>query len=67
MKNLFAYTEPGANLPAYVSINKRDDRVFLTARSRGGSAVAEVEIPAPQLAELRKALKPSIGQQLIGS
>lgn len=64
--NLFAYTEPGSDFPAFISINRRDDRIVLTARSRGAAgSTVDVELPAPQLAALKKALAkrpPSLGR-----
>ena len=57
--NIFAYTEPGSDFPAFISINRRGDRIVLTARSRGGQSTVDVDFPEQQLLELSKAFRPA--------
>ena len=59
-RNIFAWTEPGAVYPAFVSINDRDGRLTLDARDivRDGKcgATIQIELSPLILAELGKAL-----------
>lgn len=50
--NIFAYTEPGHDLPAYISINadKHSDDVGISVRTRGQNDVALINLPLEQLA-----------------
>ena len=56
MSNIFAYTAPGSDCPAFVALNYRDNRIVLTARSKGGPTI-DVEIPGDQIGPLIKALR----------
>ena len=52
IRNLHAYTEPGADYPAYISINRHaDGRLTVTVRSRGNSGqdVGVIELTPEQL------------------
>lgn len=52
MKNIHAYTEPGHNYPAYVSINELGDGAITVAlRQRAGTA-AVIELTRDQLIDL---------------
>jgi hypothetical protein len=52
-KNIFAYTEfEYKTYPAYVSLNERDGKFFLTVRSREGMNSSEIEIPREELHKL---------------
>jgi hypothetical protein len=61
-RNIFAWTAPGANYPAFVSINQQADGTFtLDARQpvqADGSCGVTISIPLPlrELAEMAKAL-----------
>lgn len=51
-KNIFAYTEMQyLTYPAYISLNKRNGKYYLSARSADTSETSVVEIP---LSELRR-------------
>lgn len=61
--NIFAYTAPGCNYPAYISVNvdDTDDRVVVTVRSlakEDGSCgdTSEVKLEPKQLSELARKL-----------
>lgn len=67
IKNIFAFTEPGANFPAYISINDRHgDDVAITIRGKARpyemgpgfdpGQVAEIVLDEEQLRELWRAL-----------
>ena len=57
-ENIFAYTEPGANMPDYISVNrvvsKTVDMVFVTVRGKGKTV--DIELPADELRKLAAAL-----------
>lgn len=53
--NIHAYTEPGSDYPAYISINRDDaGRHTVTVRSRGdgGRNMAVIELSPEQLEQL---------------
>jgi hypothetical protein len=62
-KNLFAYTAPGSNFPAFVSLNQREDRdLVLTVRAGAkldglvpGHTV-DVSLPSEEVAKLIEGL-----------
>ncbi len=60
-RNIFAWTAPGANYPAFVSINDRHGTITLDARGpiqadgKCGETV-QIELPTRQLAEIARAL-----------
>lgn len=54
--NIFAYTETEyQNYPAYISVNKRDGKYFISVRSRESAGYAEMEIPFIELLKLGSA------------
>lgn len=55
-KNLFAWTAPGAGLPAYVSLNRRDGKIVLDSHSRNGGEGASVPLDRKTARELGLAL-----------
>ena len=56
-RNIFAYTETKYNrYPAFVSLNERSGRYFLTVRTRDDSFCSEIEIPAKELHKLESAI-----------
>jgi hypothetical protein len=58
-KNIFAHTEPGADFPAYLSINAVGNKVDITVRSpkeRGG-ATATITLSEALFAKMRVHLK----------
>ncbi len=53
MKNIHAYTEPGSDYPAYVSINRdKQGKHTITVRRRGGFAIGDIELTPEQLEAL---------------
>lgn len=56
VRNVFAYTAPGADFPAYVSINLVNDKIVLTARDKGAVNLADVELPREKIADLIQSL-----------
>lgn len=54
MKNIHAYTELDAPVPAYVSLNDRPDiaAVELAVRSRGGQSTSSIILSNSQLRRL---------------
>ena len=60
-RNIFAWTAPGANYPAFVSINDRDGKITLDARGpveadgKCGQTI-QIQLSPLNLAELGKAL-----------
>lgn len=53
MKNIFAYTHPTAQYPAYVSINRKDDgKYYIAVRSQGEQMASEMEIPLDELIKM---------------
>jgi hypothetical protein len=40
-RNIFAYTAPGADFPEYLSINRRDDEIVMTVRTKGAGEEAK--------------------------
>lgn len=55
MKNLHAYTEPGHEYPAYISINQDEHGAyFITVRSRGqmGFQIGSVEMTEDNLRKM---------------
>jgi hypothetical protein len=59
-RNIFAWTAPGADSPAFVSINERDGKFTLDARDivRDGKpgATIQITLPRTELANMAKAL-----------
>lgn len=56
MKNIFAYTQPQATLPTYVSLNEHfDGSVWLTVRGRRGST-SNIELDEERLMQLATAI-----------
>lgn len=49
MKNIYAYTELGFSLPAFVSLNLLDGKRILSVRSRGSEVPATIELDASEL------------------
>lgn len=66
-RNIFAYTAPGSNFPEYVSINRRNEEIYITVRSPGGGHTAEMRLPYDQLDELIRALRGARPANLYGS
>lgn len=56
-RNIFAYTAPGANLPEYVSINRRNEELYITVRAPNGGPTAEMWLPYGELDDLIRALR----------
>ncbi len=59
LHNIYAFTEHSSQYPGYVSINRRNDKVAITVRSRGnnGTQLAELELPKEELLALAEAVK----------
>ncbi len=66
-RNIFAFTAPGADLPEYVSINRRDEEIYITVRSPNGGPTAEMRLPYDQLDGLIRALRGCRPANLYGS
>lgn len=58
-KNVYAYTAPGAAMPAYISVNRVDASYAVTVRSAGG-AVATIELSREQAAGLGASLHAAV-------
>jgi hypothetical protein len=57
-QNLFAYTEtPYLTYPAYISLNKRNGKYYLSVRSSDTSETSVVEIPFLELLKLGTACR----------
>jgi hypothetical protein len=66
-RNIFAFTAPGSNYPEYVSINRRDEEIYITVRAPNGGPTAEMRLPYDQLDELIRALRGARPANLYGS
>lgn len=66
-RNIFAFTAPGANLPEYVSINRRDEEIYITIRAPSGGPTAEMRLPYDQLDGLIRALRGARPANIYGS
>jgi hypothetical protein len=66
-RNIFAFTAPGSNFPEYVSINRRDEEIYITVRSPSGGHTAEMRLPYDQLDDLIRALRGAGPANLYGS
>lgn len=68
-RNIFAYTEPGADYPGFISINRRDGEIVVTVRAQGngGNKQAELTLPQEKLDELIYSLRGARVNPLRGS
>lgn len=57
MRNIFAYTAPGCDLPSFISINEHNGQVQLMARGQGQSTTVSVQLPPEQVKALVAALQ----------
>ena len=51
VRNLYAYTTPGADRPGFLSINEIDGKFVVSLRAIGGSTVY-LELPADEIRRL---------------
>lgn len=69
MENIFAYTEPGSDFPAFVSLNVVDGKRVLSVRSRGQETPATIELDPDDLddmaADILNHLHPYDGDELL--
>jgi hypothetical protein len=49
--NIYGFTEPGHDSPAFVSLNMSDGKRTLTVRSRGTDTTASIELEADDLVD----------------
>jgi hypothetical protein len=68
-RNIFAFTEPGADYPGFISINRKDGEIVVTVRSKGngGNKQAELTLPQDKLDELIYSLRSARINPLVGS
>ncbi|RWE37471.1 hypothetical protein [Mesorhizobium sp.] len=57
MRNIFAYTAPGCDLPPFISVNEHNGQVELLARGHGLSTTVGVQLPPEQVKALAAALE----------
>lgn len=70
--NIFAFTTPGAHYPEYISINRRDEELYVTVRSPrqpDGSegSTATMRLPYDQLDGLIRSLMGARPANIYGS
>lgn len=51
-ENIYAYTETGSSLPAFVSLNVVDEKLILSVRSRGSESPATIELEPDDLEDM---------------
>jgi hypothetical protein len=68
-RNIFAFTAIVYEglYPEYLSINRRDEEIYITVRSPSGGPTAEMRLPYDQLDELIRALRGARPANLYGS
>lgn len=68
-RNIFAFTaiQYEGPYPEYVSINRRDEQIYITVRSPNGGPTAEMRLPYDQIDKLIYALRGARINPLIGS
>jgi hypothetical protein len=58
-KNVYAYTAPGADLPAFISVKRVGGSYFVEVRSPGGTGAA-VHLTREQAADLGASLHAAV-------
>lgn len=59
-KNVHAYTEPGADRPAYLSINRDGDQFEVSVRSRFAEGAGQILLTREQVADLVHSLHAAV-------
>ncbi|TPI86377.1 hypothetical protein [Mesorhizobium sp. B2-8-9] len=65
MRNIFAYTAPGCDMPEFLSINEHNGQVQVMARSRGLSTTVSVQLEPEQVRALYAALKAEVFKDVL--
>lgn len=62
--NIFAYTQPGHDYPAYVSINRDDSgyRIAIHSAGNGGRDVGEIHVSSETMQRLAADVLSAIGR-----
>lgn len=68
-RNIFAFTaiKYEGLYPEYVSINRRDEEIYIAVRSPNGGPTAEMRLPYDQMDELIRSLRGARPANLYGS
>lgn len=65
MSNIYAYTEPGSDCPAYISINEHShSEVAVSVRSSGSAAASEIVMYQDELIAMMDAIEGYLCEQL---
>lgn len=68
-RNIFAFTaiEYDGLYPEYVSVNRRDEEIYITVRSPNGGPTAQMRLPYDQLDGMIRALRGARPANIYGS